>query len=84
MSTKGKGKADDTTLVVSDNGGEGVLTPVIIVVKVKKDTLIKIRDPTVFTEDRTKFSAYKTSVGLAVWADNKRIILNRNMKTVAE
>jgi hypothetical protein len=82
--TKDKGKADDTTSVVSDNEKEGVLTSAIIVVKVKKDILIKIKDLTVFTRDKTKFSVYKTSVGLVVWADNKRIISNRNMKIVVE
>jgi hypothetical protein len=59
--------------VLNDNG-EGALTSVTItiVVELKKDTLIKVRELAVFTGDRSKFSAYKTSVGLAVWADNKR------------
>jgi hypothetical protein len=72
--------------VVSDNGGEEILTLATIttVVEFKKDTLIKVRELTVFNGDRTKFSAYKISVGLAVWADNKKDKLNRTMKIVAE
>jgi hypothetical protein len=66
MSAKGKGKADDTTSVISDNGEERILTSATTVVKIKKDTLIKIKDLIVFTGDRTKFSAYKMSVGLTV------------------
>jgi hypothetical protein len=84
MSAKDKDKTDDTTLVISNNRDEGALTLATTVVKVKKDTLIKIRELVMFTGDKTKFFAYKTSVSLAVWANNKRIILNRNMKTVAE
>jgi hypothetical protein len=63
-----------------------VLTPATTttVIKLKKDTFIKIRKPAVFTEDRTKFIIYKTSIGLAVWADNKREKPNRTIKTVPE
>jgi hypothetical protein len=35
-------------------------------VEVKKDTLIKIKDSTVFIEDRIKFFAYKMFVSLIV------------------
>jgi hypothetical protein len=66
MSAKGKGKIDNTTLVISNNKDKGILTPVTTIVKIKKNTLIKIRDLTIFTKDRTKFSAYKTFVSLAV------------------
>jgi hypothetical protein len=54
--------------VVSNNGGEGVLTSVTttIMIELKKDTLIKVRESTIFNGDRIKFSAYKTSMGLAV------------------
>jgi hypothetical protein len=52
------------------------------VIKIKKDTLIKIRDLTVFTGDKIKFSVYKTFVGLVVRINNKRIISNKNMKIV--
>jgi hypothetical protein len=52
--------------VISDNRDEETLTLVITVVKIKKDTLIKIKESTVFTGDRIKFSAYKTFVGLVV------------------
>jgi hypothetical protein len=82
MSAKDKDKVDDTTSMISDNGGERVLISVITVIEIKKDTFIKIRDLTVFTGDRIKFSVYKTFVGLAVWVDNKKTILNRNMKIV--
>jgi hypothetical protein len=66
MSVKGKDKIDDTISVVSDNGGEGtlILIIIIIVVELKKDTFIKIRELTVFTGDRAKFTAYKMFVGL--------------------
>jgi hypothetical protein len=86
MSAKGKGKADDTASVTSDNEGEKILTPATIttVVELKKDIFIKIRESAVFTEDRIKFIVYKTSVGLAVWADNKKEKPNRIMKTVPE
>jgi hypothetical protein len=72
--------------VVSDNGDEGALTLIttITVVKLKKDTLIKVRESAVFIGDRTKFTTYKTSVGLVVWADNKRDRVNKNMKIVLE
>jgi hypothetical protein len=66
MSAKGKGKVDDITLVVSNNKGERILISVITVVKIKKDTLIKIRELIIFTGDRIKFFAYKTFVGPAV------------------
>jgi hypothetical protein len=66
MSAKGKGKIDNTTSVINNNRNKEVLTPVTIIMEVKKDTLIKIRDLTVFTGDRIKFFVYKTSVGLAV------------------
>jgi hypothetical protein len=86
MSTKGKGKVDNAVSVISDNRGEEVLILVIIIiiVKLKKDTLIKVRELAVFTGDRTKFTIYKTSVGLAVWADNKREKSNRIIKIVLE
>jgi hypothetical protein len=62
-----------------------VLTPATItVIELKKDTLIKVRESAVFTRDKSKFSAYKISVGLYVWADNKRERLNRILKTVIE
>jgi hypothetical protein len=82
MSAKGKGKADNTALMVNNNGDEGTLISAITVIKFKKDTLIKIKKPAIFTKDRTKFLAYKTSVSLAVWANNKRTIPNRIMKTI--
>jgi hypothetical protein len=66
MSTKDKGKVDDTTSVISDNKSERVLTLTTTVVKVKKDILIKIRNLVIFIGNRIKFSTYKTSVGLAV------------------
>jgi hypothetical protein len=66
MSTKGKGKADDTASVVSDNREERALTSAITVIKVKKDILIKIKKLTIFTGDKIKFFAYKTFVDLAV------------------
>jgi hypothetical protein len=58
------------------------LTIIITMVELKKDTLIKVRELAVFTGDRTKFIVYKTSISLAVWADNKREKSNRIMKTV--
>jgi hypothetical protein len=84
MSAKNKGKANDTTSIISDNRGKKILTSAITIVEVKKDTFIKIKDPAVFTGDKIKFSAYKTSVGLAVWVNNKRTILNRNIKIVTK
>jgi Retrotransposon gag protein len=86
MSTKGKGKADDTASVTSDNRGKEMMTPATIttVVKLKKDTLIKVREPAVFTKNRTKFTTYKIFMGLAVWADNKREKPNRIIKTIPE
>jgi hypothetical protein len=86
MSTKGKGKAEDTTSVISDNEGKKALISAITttVIKLKKDTLIKIKESTVFSGDRAKFSIYKTSVDLAVWTDNKRDKSNRIIKTVPE
>jgi hypothetical protein len=86
MSAKGKDKVDDTASIINNNRGEGALTPVttITVVKLKKDTLIKVRELAVFIEDRMKFIVYKISVGLAVWADNKREKPNRTIKTVSE
>jgi hypothetical protein len=71
--------------VISDNRGEGILTLITItVIKLKKHNLIKIRESTVFTGNRSKFSVYKISVGLYVWVDNKRERLNRNLKIVVE
>jgi hypothetical protein len=71
--------------MISDNDGEGALTPTtIIVVELKKNTLIKIRKLAVFTGDKIKFLIYKTSVGLTVWINNKRERVNRNIKTVSE
>jgi hypothetical protein len=68
MSVKGKDKVDDTASVTSDNKSKGVLTPATTttVVELKKDTFIKVRELAVFTGDRTKFTIYKISVGLAV------------------
>jgi hypothetical protein len=62
------------------------LTPatIIIIVELKKDIFIKIRESAVFIEDRIKFTVYKISMDLAVWADNKREKSNRIMKTVLE
>jgi hypothetical protein len=70
----------------SDNRGEGALTLITntTVIKFKKDTLIKVRESIIFTGDRSKFSTYKTSVGLYVWANNKRQIPNRILKIVPE
>jgi hypothetical protein len=53
MSVKDKGKVDDTASVISDNKGEKVLILAITttVVELKKDTLIKVRESTVFTGD---------------------------------
>jgi hypothetical protein len=74
MSVKGKDKVDDTVFIISDNEGERALTSATTttVVELKKDTLIKVRESAVFTRDRTKFTAYKISVGLAVWTNNKK------------
>jgi hypothetical protein len=68
MSAKDKGKADDTASITSDNKDEKMLIPVttITVIELKKDTFIKIKESAVFTEDRIKFTTYKTFVGLAV------------------
>jgi hypothetical protein len=68
MSAKDKGKADDTASVTSNNKNKKVLTSATTttVIELKKDTLIKIRESAIFTKDRTKFTAYKISVGLAV------------------
>jgi hypothetical protein len=68
MSAKGKSKIDDTVSVTSDNGGEEVLTSAIttIIVELKKNIFIKIRESAMFTGDRIKFTAYKISVSLAV------------------
>jgi hypothetical protein len=68
MSTKGKGKADDTASVINDNEDKRTLTSVttIIVIKLKKDTLIKIKELAMFTGERTKFAIYKTFINLAV------------------
>jgi hypothetical protein len=60
------------------------LITIITIIELKKDTLIKVKEPAIFTGDKVKFTAYKTSVGLAVWADNKRDRANRNIKTVPE
>jgi hypothetical protein len=53
MSVKGKGKADDAASVTSDNGSEGVLisATIIIVIELKKDILIKVRESAVFIGD---------------------------------
>jgi hypothetical protein len=61
-----------------------MLTPatIITVVKLKKDTLIKIRESAVFIGDWIKFIIYKIFVGLAVWANNKREKSNRIIKIV--
>jgi hypothetical protein len=61
-----------------------ILITIITVVKLKKDTFIKVRESAVFAKDRAKFIAYKTSVDLAVWANNKKNRANRNMKIVLE
>jgi hypothetical protein len=63
-----------------------MLTPAITttIVELKKNTLIKVRESAVFTEDRTKFTAYKTSISLAVWTNNKREKPNRIIKIVLE
>jgi hypothetical protein len=86
MSTKGKDKIDDTASVISNNKNKKILTPATTttMIELKKDTLIKIREPAVFTRDRTKFTAYKTFMGLAVWTNNKKKKPNRIIKTVLE
>jgi hypothetical protein len=69
MSAKDKGKTDETASVTSNNKKERkILTPTTTttVVELKKDTFIKVKESAVFTENRTKFTAYKTSMGLAV------------------
>jgi hypothetical protein len=86
MSAKGKSKADDTASVTSDNKNERILTPATTttMIELKKDTLIKIREPAIFTEDRIKFTIYKISISLTVWTDNKKEKPNKIIKTVPE
>jgi hypothetical protein len=66
MSAKGKGKANNTVLIVSNNKDKRMLTPATTVIKLKKDILIKVRELAIFTGNKTRFAAYKTSIGLAV------------------
>jgi hypothetical protein len=86
MSAKGKGKVDNTASITSDNKNKKILIPTTIttIIKLKKDILIKVKESAVFIEDRTKFTTYKTSINLAVWADNKKKKSNKIIKTVLE
>jgi hypothetical protein len=86
MSAKSKDKIDDTAFVTSDNKDKRILisATTTTIVELKKDIFIKIRELAIFIEDRIKFTAYKTFIGLAVWADNKREKINRTIKIISE
>jgi hypothetical protein len=81
---KDKNKADNIVSVISNTESEKVLISTITMIELKQDTLIKIRKLTIFSKNRSKFSAYKISVGLYMWANNKKERLNRILKTVLE
>jgi hypothetical protein len=66
MSAKGKGKADDDNVSVSDAAGNA--TPAIQVSYTieQAEQMIKVKEPKPFTGNRKAFSEYVTSVRLFI------------------
>src|ERR1700722_11266845 len=76
MSTSGKGKGRDPspTGSIVTTATEAPL----------KEEAPKVAEPDLFYGDRKKFKAYCTQARLYIWADERRKLKNRKIKTVVE